>query len=144
MWEMAHSGENGSVPVKLLSASKTNQEKMFSQSTAFGCFCFFFPKKCDASDARTFLPKHGIYKLKCCWHVQYQGGVGALCLHLSSHTGFPKSPSAVPGWDSCSLPSLSVKYELFVLCFSSHREHSREMDPWSKTLLSQCPHHSCG
>lgn len=132
----------GLFPRKLLSASKTLQEKIFIQSTAIRWFCFFFlTKKIDES-ARTFLPKHGIYKLKS-WTCIREGSAPSL-LNLSSHTGFPKSRSAVPVWDSCSLQSLCVKSVIFVLNFCSHREHSWKMDPRSETLLSQCSHHSCG
>lgn len=128
--EMTWSNKNESIPEKLKLTRKV------WQSSASECF----PLKSDVSCARTFLPKHGISKAEML--DMYQGGVSALS--EQSHGNLEVSLSC-PSL-GLLLPSafyvLNLKSLYFYFC--SHREHSREMDPRSQTLLSQCSHHSRG
>lgn len=100
---------------------------------------------------------------QCCYHsvapprklrfwltvsLVYSGGISNFffsCLCFCSHTGNIKASLRCPFRDSrVEFTEQWLKLFLHFSLLYSCREHSREMDAWSETLLSKCPHHSCG
>lgn len=110
---------------------KLTKRKCFASQRLLDCFAFF-PLKFDVSDTRTFLPKHGSYKLKC-WTCIREGSAPSLFTSQQSHG----NPAAVPIWDYCSRRPSCVRSVIPALLFFVLKENIPEK--WTPEVKHFCP-----